>query len=180
MKKRNIPSTVVCLLLVFFLLTLLAYRNGDIGMSEEAMCREVAEHYRDGFAQHSYATTGDIGESMAVFLGYTPNRKDMDVDIYVKRKGSIGWFFRYSNSTTAATGQIDQVYRLELEGNEEYALICAGLETIDRIEIEISEDTRRTIRPEAGGMAAYIMKKGWLVTIYDIDGNVIEPDRRGI
>lgn len=176
MKKLNIPQIVVCFLLAFFLLTLWAYQNGDIGMSEEAMCREMAECFRDGFAQPSYATTGDIGDTMAVFLGYTPDRKNMDVDIYVKRKGSIGWFFRYSNSTTAATGQIDRVCRLELEGNEEYALICAGLEAIDRIEIEISEDTCRTIRPEAGGMAAYIMKKGWLVTIYDVDGDVVEPD----
>lgn len=180
MRKETISKIVVYFLLAFFLLTLWAYRNGKIGMSEEAMRREMAEHYRDGFAQHSYATTGDMGENMAVFLGYTPNRKDMDVDIYVKRKGSIGWFFRYSNSTTAATGQIDRVLRLELEGNEEYALICAGLAAIDRIEIELSEDSRRIIRPEAGGMAAYIMKKGWLVTIYDINGNVIEPDGRGL
>lgn len=178
MKEQNVPKIVVYFLLAFFLLTLWGYRNGDIGMSERAMQREMAEHTGDGFTQSTYAMTSDMGDSMAVFLGYTPNRKDMDVDVYVKRKGSIGWFFRYGSSTTAATGQIDQVYRLELEGNQEYALICAGLEAIDRIEVEVSEDSLRVIHPEAGVPHAYIMKKDWLVTIYDTNGNVIEPSGR--
>lgn len=175
MKKQKIPKIVVYFLLAFFLLTLWGYRNGDIGMSESAMHSENADYRKDG-----YAVSSDVGESMAVFLQYTPNRKNMDVDVYVKREGAIGWFFRYSNSTSAVTGQIDRVYRLELEGNQEYALVCAGLEKIDRIEIEISEDSRRIIQPEEGIPCAYIMDRGWLVTIYDTNGNVIEPARESM
>lgn len=173
MKKQRVPKLVVWFLLAFFLLTLWGYRSGSIGMSENALRKENADYMEDG-----YTVASDIGESMAVFLQYTQDWKNMDVDVYVKRKGAIGWFFRFGGAYTAATGVLDVVYRLELEENQEYALVYMSPETVERIEVIVSEASTRTIYPEEGKPFAHIMEKGWLVTIYDTNGNVIEPSRQ--
>lgn len=173
MKTKSVPKILVYFLLAFFLLTLWAYRNGDIGMSEGAMLKENADSVQEG-----YAVTRKIGESMAVFLQYNEAQTECDVDIYVKRKHSVGWFFRYGGASASVSGPIDYVHKMEVEGNDEYALVIISPRTIDRIEVVMSEDSRKTITWETGEPFAYIMQQAWEVTIYGTDGQRMEPVER--
>lgn len=173
MKKKEFPKWLVCGLAAFFVLALWMYRDGNIGLSERGMLKNYITYGQDG---HSFVK--DIGDNMAVFLSWNQDQTEMDVDIYVKRKGSIGWFFRYGGATSSVSGPIKFVSRMGLEGNREYALIYVSPEAIDRIEVVMGDDSRKTLYPEAGKPFAYILERGWEVTLYGADGQVIIPEER--
>ena len=175
MKKKLFPKWLVYGLFAFFVLTLYLYRSGDIGMSERAMQEENRDWGKD-----DYTVISDIGDTMAVYFQYNEDRTDVDCRIYVKRKGAIGWFFRYGGSAVPASGEIrdENVYRMGLEENEEYVLLGMNDGAIDRIEVITSEGSEKTICPEAGKPFAHVLKRTWEVTVYGADGQIIRSVER--
>lgn len=176
-KKKYLSkhSILPVLIIAIFLGLGIAYFRGDIGITEQAMLKENADYVQDG-----YAVTRKIGDSMAVFLQYNRDQTECDVDIYVKRKGSIGWFFRYGGASASVSGPIDYVHRLQVEENDQYALVIVSPRIVDRVEIVMSDNARKTITWEPGEPFAYIMEQNWEVTIYGADGQRIEPVERNV
>lgn len=165
------PLLLTAILLVLALLGI-AYMRGDIGMSEKSMTeREMAE------LQEERSLYGGAGESMAVFLDFREDLTDIHMDVYVKRKGSIGWFFRYGH---ASDGPQNYLVQMNCEGNDEYVLMCLGADPAGHIEVEKDDSTRMTINPELGKPFAYVMNHKWNVTVYDKDGGMVIPHERNM
>ena len=173
MKNKKIILPVLLLLVILGLWT--GYVRGDIGLSEKTMCREAAQYMGDGDV-----STCQIGETMAAFLHYNVEEDDYDIDIYVKRKGNIGWFFRFSGASNA----LNYLQRLNCEGNSEYVLcyLSAGPQgnapEVSKIEIDEGNGTAVIITPEEGEPFAYVMDRRWNVVAYDGEGNIIQPVER--
>lgn len=170
----------IVILAVFVLAALglrIGYVRGDIGLSERAMCRENADYMGDGDV-----VTCQIGESMACFLHYNVEEDDYDIDIYVKRKGDLGWFFRFGG----ASGALDYLVQMNCENNREYVLcyLSAGprgnTPKISRIEVDKEDGSTMTILPEEGAPFAYVMDHRWNVMVYAEDGTVLEPIERSM
>lgn len=172
-KKLDIKRPVVLPLIALLLLVLwLGYVRGDIGMSERAMCRDNADYMEDGDV-----VTCHIGDTMASFLQYNVEDDDYDLDIYVKRKNRIGWFFRFSG----ASGALDYLQQMNCEGNEEYVLcyLSPG-PAVSRIQVDKGDGTTMTITPEENKPFACVLSHRWYVVAYDDKGNVIQPVERSL
>ena len=155
------------------LVLLLMYRSGNIGISELAMEREVKD-----WKKTEYRFLGETGRSLAVFLQFNEEKTDYDICVYRKRPHSLGWFFRYGNSTASVSGPCDGLYRLNVENSEEYILYGLNTTPVEWIEIEIAPDNQRIITLVDGRPFAYVMDKAWQVTIYGPGSTVLEPTDR--
>lgn len=170
-KRRFLAFAILLVLLGLWI----AYARGDIGMSERAMCLENGDSMKPGDSFKS-----QIGESMAVFLHYNVEEDDYDLDIYVKRNHSFGWFFRYGSSG----GAEDSLIRYTLDENGEYVLtfLSAGSRgnspAVSRIEIDKGNGTSVTITPEENKPFAYVMSRRWNVVVYAEDGSILAPFER--
>lgn len=165
------PLLLTAILLILALLGV-AYLRGDIGMSEKSMTELEMEEL-----QEKRPLYGGAGESMAVFLDFKEDLTDIRVDVYVKRKGSIGWFFRYGS---ASDGPQDYLVQMNCEGNNEYVLMCLGTDPVSHIEVKKDDGTLMTINPELGKPFAYVMNHKWSVTVYDKDGSIVLPYERNM
>lgn len=172
--KRPVLLSAILLLMVGLWI---AYVRGDIGMSERAMCLENGDSMEPGDSFKS-----QIGESVAVFLHYNVEEDDYDLDIYVKRKNNVGWFFRFGG----ASGALDYLVQMNCEGNDEYVLTYLSAvplghaPAVSRIEVDKGGGESMTITPEAGAPFAYVMDHRWNVVVYGVDGSIIEPVERNM
>ena len=149
----------------------IAYLCGHIGCSEETMLQqELDEH------QESRPVYVDQGESMAVFLEYRDDLTDIEVDIYVKRPYSLGWFFRFGSSS----GEQDCLVQMNCEGNDEYVLLYLCGAPVSHVEIEKENGTTAVFNPEMGKPFACVMKHSWNVTVYDQNGGILMPRQRNM
>ena len=170
------PAVLTVILLILSALWI-GYVRGDVGMSERAMREDHRDYVKDECVVYE-----DIGDTMAVFLDYGAQGDVYDLDIYVKRKHSIGWFFRFGGSS----GALDYLIRMNCEDNAEYVLtyLSAGsggnTPEAERIEVEKEDGTIMTIFPEAGTPFAYVMKHSWNVTVYGVDGSRLQPIERNM
>lgn len=162
MKKKVVLFGVV--LLLFGLVLLRA--NHKIGISTQAMFRE------NEAAAQGWICRDSMGDSMAVFLQFSTAEEGADIDVYAKRQGTIGWFFRYGGTSA---GWMKNLEKLTLEGNSEYILLNRSDLTVSRIEIDKGNGTTVTIAPEPGRPFAYVMDESWLVAVYGADGIVLQP-----
>lgn len=160
---------------LLFLLVWGLYVHGDIGISKQAMLEEQGQYLKE--VKGDYLSSTSIGDSMAAFLSYSVEEDDYDLRIYVRRKNTIGWFFRYGRSG----GAEDTVYQYRLEENGEYVLVCLSTETAaSRIEIDKGNGTVVTITPEENKPFAYVMSRQWLVVVYTADGSALRPVERSL
>ena len=167
--RRPVPLAVILLILLGLRI---AYVRGDIGMPEKAMYEQELEEL-----QEERPLYGAIGDSMAVFLDYREDLTDIDVDIYVKRKYNIGWFFRYGQS---GDGPQDYLQKMNCDGNGEYVLLYLSADPVSHIEVDKGNGTTMTINPEQGKPFARVMKRSWNVVVYDEDGGIIRPVERNM
>lgn len=172
--KNRIRGVLAVVVLVALGLWI-GYVRGDIGLTEQGMCRDNADYMGDGDV-----VTCQIGESMAAFLQYNETEDDYDLDVYVKRKGDFGWFFRFSG----ASGALDRLMQMNCEGNNEYVLCYLSAGTrgntpeVSRIEIDKGNGTTVNITPEEGKPFSYVMDHRWNVVAYDGEGNILTPVER--
>lgn len=172
-KTKHIAKRVIlCAAGILAVLGLgIAYLCGHIGLSEDAMLQqELDEH------QESRPVYCDQGESVAVFLEYRDDLTDIDVDIYVKRPYSLGWFFRFGSSS----GEQDCLVQMNCEGNDEYVLLYLCGEPVSYVEIEKEDGTATVFNPEMGKPFACVIKHSWNVTVYDQDGGILTPQQRNM
>lgn len=171
--KSCIKRPALLIVILSILLGLwVAYMRGDIGMSEKSMTEQELEEM-----QEKRPLYGGVSESMAVFLDFRDDLTDINVDIYVKRKGRVGWFFRYGHS---AGGPQNYLVQMNCEENDEYVLMYLSADPISHIEVVKDDSTTTIINPERGKPFAYVMKHGWNVIVYDEDGSVVVPHERSM
>ena len=177
-KKRDIKRPVVLIVILLILLGLwMGYVRGDIGMSEHAMREDHRDYVKDGCTVYE-----NIGNTMAAFLDYNAEMDDYDLDIYVKREGSMGWFFRFGG----ASGALDHLVQMNCEGNDEYVLtyLSAGSRgntpAVSRIEVQKENGNTMTITPEVAKPFAYVMDQRWNVVVYSEDGSILQPVERSM
>lgn len=177
-KRFYIKRPVVLAAIVLLLLGLwVGYVRGDIGMSERAMREDHRDYVKDGCTVRE-----DIGDTMAAFLDYNAEADVYDLDIYVKRKNDIGWFFRFGG----ASGALDYLMQMNCEGNEEYVLtyLSAGSQgntsAVSYIEVDKGNGATMTITPEKDAPFAYVLDHSWNVIVYGTDGSIIRPVERSM
>lgn len=153
------------------------YINNDIGLTEQAMMEQAfSEPEGNGFEK--YIEGGQIGDTMAVFHCWkVDDPTEFDSKIYIRRNGALGWFFRFAGSSL--TEQERYVAKYSIDANGEYALISMNSMNVASIEIDKGYETE-TIHVKDSQPFAFIMKHSWIVTLYDVEGNVVEPMERNI
>ena len=143
-----------------------SYEENPVGMTQQEMWAE-----NDTYREDNRVCRGDIGDTMAVFLQHREDLTDMDADIYVNKAEK---WFRYCRMT--GNKAEDQIYQLVCEDNEEYVLLYFGTGSISYIEAEKEDGSSAVYNPEMGKPFTCVMKHSWHVTVYDMDGNEIEPE----
>lgn len=102
---------------------------------------------------------------------------EFDSKIYIKRNGALGCFFRFGGGSL--TEQERNVVKYNIAGNAEYALVSMNPMNVARIEIDKGYGTE-VIQVKDKQPFALIMKHSWNVTLYDAEGNVVEPMERDL
>ena len=153
------------------------YVNNDIGLTEQAMMEQAFSELEQD-ASEACIEGGQIGDTMAIFHYWKlDDRNEFDSKIYIKRKGALGWFFRFGGGSLIE--QERYVVKYTMDGNDEYALISMNSLNVASIEIDQGYETE-TINVKDSQPFALIMKHSWIVTLYDFDGNIVEPMERNL
>ena len=149
------------------------YFNNDIGIAKSNIEEDARKSQKvsDDWEVVKYTT-----ETMSAMLFYDESHKNHILSIYVNRKRiPFGYFFRGGGATGAIAEGVAQFY---INGYKEQAFISMNRQKISKVEINNSNSIQ-TIAIESAKPFAFILPVNiGSVTMYDINGNIIESQRQ--
>lgn len=178
-RAKYVLAGVLALVMLCLLILFCLYSRGDIGMSYDAMRKELYYSNDNSFFDPDGGTAcgaGSIGKSMAVFLHYKEDKSEFDSRVYAKRSDTIGWFFRYGGGSVI---HANHVAKMTMEDNQEYVLLSMNSMGVSKIEINRG-DTVETVELKDGEPFAMVLDHSWEVVIYDVEGNIVKPIEKTI
>ena len=156
--KRIIGAAAVC-----FLIPGILYMNNDIGVPAAGLEDDIRSS--SDKVQEDWIVEGEISDTMAAFIAYSPDKKDHMFNVYVNRPGlSFGYFFREGGSMIG-------IKEVTVDGYEERAFISMNDEHIERIEIDDGNGVRVIELSENEPFAFVLPLNVGKVTFYDVSGN---------
>ena len=151
---------------------LILYSNNDIGINKV----NIEKHARiSQKISDDWQVVKDTTELMSAMVFYNENLSNHTFSIYVNRPGlSFGYFFRGGGSMGEG---IKEFY---INGYNERAFISMNRQQVCKVEID-NGNSIKIIEIESTKPFAFILPVNiGSVTIYDINGNVIESQKRGL
>ncbi len=156
--KRIIGAVAVCLLTLGIL-----YMNNDIGVPAAGLEDDIRRS--SSKVQEDWIVEGEISDTMAAFIAYSPDKKDHMFNVYVNRPGfSFGYFFREGGSMIG-------IKEVTVDGYSERALISMNDQHIERIEIDDGNGVRAIEITSNKPFAVVLPLNAGKVTFYDVNGN---------
>lgn len=166
--KKTLKCIGACFATVI-IITLVLHFNNYIGIAKSNIEKDArkAQKVSDG-----WEVAKDTTETMSAMIFYDESHKNHIFSIYVKRKGiPFGYFFRRGGATGSVVEGIGQFY---FKGYNERALISMNRQQVSKLEIN-DGNSIQTIAIESTKPFAFILPVNiGSVTIYDINGNIIE------
>ncbi|MGI6563652.1 MAG: hypothetical protein ACOX3Q_14030 [Clostridia bacterium] len=155
---------VVILIAVCFL-----YFNNNIGISKSNIEKDARYSHK---IKDTWDVAKDTTESMSAMIFYSEDFADHTFSIYVNRPGlSFGYFFRGGGSVTETEKYIAEIY---IEGFNERAFVSMNKQQVSKVEIDDGNEVQ-TIKIDSEKPFALILPaNAGNVTIYDINGNIVE------
>jgi hypothetical protein len=155
------------------IIILLLYFNNDIGITK----LNIEKHARNSQKiSHDWQVTKDTTETISAMLFYDKSHKKHTFSIYVNRHGlTFGYFFRGGGATGVIAEGIAEFY---IDGYNERAFISMNKQQVSKVEIN-NGNSVQTIEIESTKPFAFILPVNiGSVTIYDINGNIIESQQQ--
>lgn len=117
----------------------------------------------------------DTTQTMSAMIFYDESRINHTFSIYINRPGlSFGYFFRSGGSIA------DGVTEFDLNGSNERAFVSMNKQQISKVVID-NGSSIQTLKIQSTKPFAFILPINiGTVTLYDINGNVVESQRQGL
>jgi len=151
------------------IIILLLYFNNDIGITKLNIEKDARNSQK---ISDDWQVAKDTTETMSAMLFYNESHKKHTFSIYVNRHGlSFGYFFRGGGATEIIAEGIAEFY---INGYNERAFISMNKQQVSKVEINNGNSVQR-IEIESTKPFVFILPVNiGSVTIYDINGNIIE------
>lgn len=155
---------VVILIAVCFL-----FFNNGIGISKSNIEKGARYSHK---IEATWNVAKDTTETMSAMIFYSDDLADHTFSIYVNRPGlSFGYFFRGGGSVIETEKYIAEIH---IEGYNERSFVSMNKQQVSKVEID-DGNIVQTIKIDSEKPFAFILPNNvGSVTIYDINGNIVE------
>lgn len=155
------------------IIILLLYFNNDIGITKLNIEKDARNSQK---ISDDWQVAKDTTETMSAMLFYDESHKEHTFSIYVNRHSlPPGYFFKGGGATGVIAEGIAEFY---INGYNERAFISMNKQQVSKVEIN-NGNSVQTIEIESTKPFAFILPVNiGSVTIYDINGNIIESQQQ--
>lgn len=171
MKNRSntlFEIIVVCAAVCMVFITINFIVN-DIGVSESNIENDIQVQQ---YLPDDWITLGEISESMAAYISYSPDKSDYTYSLYINPPGlSVGYFFR-AGGDLMGVGKYIQGFALK-EYNE-IAFISMNELNVERVESEKNNKIESLELDSDEPFAIVLPKEAGNITFYDKNDNVVD------
>lgn len=166
---RNILKYVGGFAGVIVIILILLYFNNDIGTYKSNIEKDARVSQK---IPTDWGVCKDATETMVSMLFYDNSLENHTFSIYVNRKGlSYGYFFRGGDSLGIG---MDEIIEFNIEGYNESVYMSMNKQQISKVDID-NGNTIETIDIDSTKPFTLILPvNAGFVTIYDINGNIVE------
>lgn len=156
-------------ILVILISVCFLYLNNDIGISRSNIEKDARYSHK---IKDTWDVAKDTTESMSAMIFYSEDFSDHTFSIYVNRPGlSFGYFFRGGGSVIETERYIAEIY---IEGYNERAFVSMNRQQVSKVEIDDGNEVQ-TIEIDSEKPFVFILPNNvGSLTIYDINGNIVE------
>jgi hypothetical protein len=160
---------VSAILIVILIGTCFLYFNNDIGISKSSIEKEGR---KSAHIEDDWQVAMDTTETMSALIFYPEDGSDHTFSIYVNRPGlSFGYFFRGGGSVVETE---EFVAEFSIENYNERAFLSMNKQQVCRVEFDDGNSVQ-TIDIDSKKPFAFILPNNAAnVTIYDVNGNIVE------
>ncbi len=171
MKRILIYVGIFIAVVMIFFLGL--YTNGDIGIQKVNIEKDARSSQS---IPDEWQVAKDTTNIMSAMIFYDEKLNDHTFSIYVNSPGiSFGYFFRRGGTTGASI--TDGIAEFYIDGYNERAFISLNRHQVSKVEIDNGISVE-IVEIESTKLFAFILPLDiGSVTIYDINGNVVESQR---
>lgn len=148
------------------------YFNNDIGISRSNIEKDARYSHK---IEATWNVAKDTTETMSAMIFYSDDLADHTYSIYVNRPGlSFGYFFRGGGSVIETERYIAEIH---IEGYNERAFVSMNRQQVTKVEIDDGNEVQ-TIKIDSEKPFVFILPNNvGSLTIYDINGNIVESAR---
>ncbi len=168
---KYIDLFVVAIVIVFLIL----FFNNGIGTYKSNIEKDARLSQK---ISNDWQVAKQTTETMSAMIFYDESLSNYTFSIYVNRKGlSFGYFFRGGGPIGAI---MERIAEFHMDGYNERAYISMNKQQVSEVEIDNGQTTE-TIKIDSAKPFAFILPfNAGAVTLYDINGNIVESIREGL
>lgn len=159
-----VVAIVIAFLILFF--------NNDTGTYKSNIEKDARVSQK---ISNDWQVAKQTTETMSAMIFYDESLSNHTFSVYVNRKGlSLGYFFRGGGSIGAI---MEGIAEFHMDGYNERAYISMNKQQVSEVEIDNGQTTE-TIKIDSTKPFAFILPfNAGAVTLYDINGNIVESIR---
>lgn len=178
MIKRTVFRGIgIVLLLVVLLIAVFFLSGGRIGMTESKTAEDLrtAQNLPD-----DWLITGNVTDTAVLYLFYPPDKHCYGYALYVNEPGlSFGYVFRGSATVSDIQGSQEAlstpIQELSVAESGQTAYFSLNPAQLDHLTIDNGASVETWELDSSIPFVHLFPQNGGVVTFYDADGNIIEP-----